>query len=411
MTTHDFYRSLGLDPSTPSPQIAADLDRRLAAPGLDATQYDELMTARHILGDPAKRATYDQALSDPATSLSTSDLYRLARSTTGQPQTAPAFGQQESWAVAPPAPAPANASQSFGDKASGLWAKIQNTFRTHPGPAIGGTAVAAVVVVGLIIAGAAAVGGDSTPGADTDTIASGDSEDNGGMSLEDQIVAGVKEDVEKREKGYEKDREDFKKHTFLKPGETVRFTRGQVTKNPSGASVRDVYAEWDVVVDNPRIVHKFVTNAPSLPFEHEMAMICYDESFDYAFGEDQLHAHESLTPRPIYDGDRIGKPESIPVRIPLGFNGDLYETRNPNGDVVTQDGEGETLAIEEDSLEVQRGGSYKKSFCLRLPESEEEDLPDGITGIVVQPDLTGKDDAKVQADKLSKGDGWRLDVA
>jgi hypothetical protein len=409
VTTHDFYRALGLDPSTPSPQIAADLDQRLAAPGLDATQYDELMTARHILGDPAKRTTYDQALSDPATSLTTSDLYRLARSAPSQPQPAPAFGQQESWAVAPPAPAPANASQTFGDKASGLWAKIQNTFRTHPGPAIGGTAVAAVVVVGLIIAGAAAVGGDSTPGADT--IASGDSQDDGGMSLEDQIVAGVKKDVEKKEKGYAKDREYFNSRTYLKPGEKVTFTAGTTVKNPSGKSVRDIYAEWTAVIDNPRIVHRYITNDPALPFEHEMALICYDEEITFAFGQDRQRGAEDLIPRPIYDGGRLGKLAPVTARIPLGFKGDIYVTRDIYGETTTQDGDGKPVTIEEDSLDVQRGGSYKMSFCFRAPESDKLELPDDITGIIVQPVLSDADDATIQTDRLSKGDGWRLDVA
>ena len=410
MTTHDFYRSLGLDPSTPSPQIAADLDQRLAAPGLDATQYDELMTARHILGDPAKRTTYDQALSDPATSLTTSDLYRLARSTTGQPQTAPAFGQQESWAVAPPAPAPTGRPQTFGAKASGLWAKVQDTFRTHPGPAIGGTAVAAVVVVGLIIAGAAAVGGDSTPGADTDTVASGDSGDNGELSLEEQIVAGVKKDQEKKEKGYEKDRENFKGRNFLKPGEKVRFTEGWVTTNPSGATAREVYAEWDVTISNPRVVHKYVTRSPSLPFEHERAMICFDAEAK-VLSEEGIPRDFWLDTNPIYDGDRIAYPDNgMGPRIPYGFEGDVFVTSGPSSaDMKVRYGDDEDLTIEEDSLEAQNGGSYKVSRCMNLEESPSTDLGQ-VTGLVVQPNIFDKDEER-QADRLSEGDGWRLDVA
>lgn len=410
MTTHDFYRALGLDPSTPSPQIAADLDQRLAAPGLDSVQYDELMTARHILGDPAKRTTYDQALSDPATSLTTSDLYRLARSTTGHPQAAPAFGQQESWAVAPPAPAPAGTPQTFGAKASGLWAKVQTAFRTHPGPAIGGTAVAAVVVVGLIIAGAAAVVGDSTPGADTDTIASGDSGDNGELSLEDQIVAGVKEDVEKREKGLDQDRENFKNYTFLKPGETVRFTAGNTTTNPSGASVRDIYAEWDVTIDNVRLVNVYKTAHDDLPHEFTETAICYDERVDVLSGRRPAGEPGTIT-QPIIDGERIGaQPGPIRTRIPTGFKGDIYY--DANGE-ATLKGEGPTTL---DYPDWYKGGkSYESGFCMSFDERDrtsEPGVPGGVTGIVAWPRLSDSDEANVQAEKFKDESlrGWRLDL-
>lgn len=410
MSTHDFYRALGLDPSTPSPQIAADLDQRLAAPGLDATQYDELMTARHIFGDPAKRSAYDQALSDPATSLTTSDLYRLARSAPAQPQAAPAFGQQESWAVAPPAPAPAGTPQTFGDKASSLWARVQTAFRTHPGPAIGGTAVAAVVVVGLIVAGAAAVGGDSTPGADTDTVASGDSGDNGGMSLEDQIVAGVKEDVEKREKGLDQDRENFKDYKFLEPGETVRFTRGQVTKNPSGASVRDVYAEWDVTISNPRLVNVYRTAHQDLDFEFIETAICYDERVDVLSGRRPAGEPDTIT-QPIFNGERIGaQPGPIRTRIPVGFTGDIYY--DANGE-ATLKGEGETELGYPDWYKS--GQSYESGFCMSFDEDDrtsEPGVPEGVTGIVAWPRLSDSDEAIVQAEKFKDASlrGWRLDL-
>ena len=81
----DYYAALGLDSRAPSHALLAQLSHRIAqtAPGPERHLMEQ---ARAILGDPAKRATYDQRLRDPqAMPWTSAELHELAMAQPGRP--------------------------------------------------------------------------------------------------------------------------------------------------------------------------------------------------------------------------------------------------------------------------------------------------------------------------------------
>lgn len=155
MGVYDFYTSLGIERSSASDDISGHIDQLLRAPDLSRARYDELTTARRILGDPAKRQVYDQALSDPSAHMEVPDLHRLAH-TPVNPGGAAAPPPGKTWAVSPQSVAAtrpkSTANSGFTQRLDATWEAIVNTFRKYPLPATAVTVVAVVAIVGLGLA-------------------------------------------------------------------------------------------------------------------------------------------------------------------------------------------------------------------------------------------------------------------
>lgn len=92
MGHYDLYSSLGLDRSAPPDALAAELDQRIAwAQSQNPAALEELTCARTILGDGARRTTYDRMLDNPAGPPVTADTLRqLAASAPGGSLSGPA---------------------------------------------------------------------------------------------------------------------------------------------------------------------------------------------------------------------------------------------------------------------------------------------------------------------------------
>lgn len=75
----DLYQAFKLDPRQPPAELAAELDRQLAASDLaNHPLRQQITTAKAILGDPHRRADYDRALTDPGARLDAHDIDRIA---------------------------------------------------------------------------------------------------------------------------------------------------------------------------------------------------------------------------------------------------------------------------------------------------------------------------------------------
>lgn len=85
MGHYDLYSSLGLDRSAPPDALAAELGQRIAwAQSQNPAALEELTCAWTILGDAARRTTYDRMLDNPAGPPVTADTLRqLAASAPG----------------------------------------------------------------------------------------------------------------------------------------------------------------------------------------------------------------------------------------------------------------------------------------------------------------------------------------
>ncbi len=155
MSVFDFYKSLGIERSSASDDISGHIDQLLRAPNLSRARYDELTTARRILGDPDKRRVYDQALSDPSAHMGVPELHRLAYAPVN-PGGASAPPPGETWAVSPQSVAAAKtestANSPFNERLDATWEAIVNVFRKYPIPATAVTVVAVVAIVGLGLA-------------------------------------------------------------------------------------------------------------------------------------------------------------------------------------------------------------------------------------------------------------------
>lgn len=159
MAHYDLYNALGLSRQSSSAELAADIDRQLAAtPADDAGAQDQLTTARAVLGDATRRNLYDQRLDDPnAPEIDIPSLHELASldtSTTVPPAAAPAGP------AATPAGNGASGAQfqekaqqfarQAGGRATEAGHQVQESFRQSKLLAVVITAVVTAVVVGLL---------------------------------------------------------------------------------------------------------------------------------------------------------------------------------------------------------------------------------------------------------------------
>lgn len=77
MAHYNLYDSLGLDRSSDPAALAREIDSRIQSGNTwNPGGMDELQVARAILGDPARRAAYDQRLGDPNAPAVTPDSLR-----------------------------------------------------------------------------------------------------------------------------------------------------------------------------------------------------------------------------------------------------------------------------------------------------------------------------------------------
>lgn len=138
MAHFDLYQSLGLSRQASSADLAAEIDARLArtASEADGTR-DQLSTARAVLGNDTRRSLYDQRLDDPsAPDIDVASLRELAVLDIGE-QPSPAG-----------AAAPGRGAQ-FQQQAGATARQVQDSFTQSKLLAIGITAVATAVIVGL----------------------------------------------------------------------------------------------------------------------------------------------------------------------------------------------------------------------------------------------------------------------
>ncbi|MGO1949856.1 MAG: hypothetical protein ACTH1D_09490 [Mycobacteriaceae bacterium] len=137
MAHYDIYRSLGLDRSSPTGDLASELDRRIASvPQDDPAAREELTVARSILGDDGRRSLYDQRIGDPdAPDIDIDSLRQLASLNPG------GDGQ-----AAAAQPAGGGKGQQFQRHAV---REVRTSFKQSRGLAIGVTAVATALVVGV----------------------------------------------------------------------------------------------------------------------------------------------------------------------------------------------------------------------------------------------------------------------
>lgn len=168
MASVDLYQDLDLDRSKSPSELAAELDYRLRGTSWeDRATHEQLTVARKILGDPSKRALYDDRLDDPSASIDIDNLRGLANQDVAAPKTST---MTAAMAVE----------------------KVKGFYRTDRKPKLAGTAVAAVAVLGLVGAGVASCGSDdeetsaagTTTPADAQETSSGSSGDALGLMHE-----------------------------------------------------------------------------------------------------------------------------------------------------------------------------------------------------------------------------------
>lgn len=277
MSRYTFYSSLGLDRDRDPQQLAAQLDQWLKMPGLDRAQVAELQAARAILGDPVKRTEYDRRIDDPsAPDMTMAEMQELAAR-----QSAPGWGRPDAGASA--AAGSSATGPSVTDRLSSLYrdqvvpaaslayGKTKEVFRTHPKPAIAVTAVAALAVVGLGVAGIKGSGGDdeSSNYSTSSHSQSGSSSSSGSSGSVDRHAA---------------DKEKFDGYSFLKAGEELTYTSGQIYTYDDGHTEHSPEGgEYSVTVDNVRLIDRMSKVDPSAPADHPSAkshkdatLVCYD---------------------------------------------------------------------------------------------------------------------------------------
>lgn len=162
MSTHDYYRSLGLDPTADSTSLVREIGRlEWGADARRPERADELRQARHILGDPDRRARYDALLAEE---------HRRAAASRPAATAAGATGATAAWGPAGQTAAPDTFSAATPHSASGPNAApapghpepeqdARNDKKKEPKrrgllPVIAGTALATAAVCALIGAGA-----------------------------------------------------------------------------------------------------------------------------------------------------------------------------------------------------------------------------------------------------------------
>lgn len=171
MSTHDYYRSLGLDPAADSASLVREIGRlEWGADARRPERAQELHQARHILGDPDRRARYDALLAEerrraaaPQGSATAAGATAAGATAAGTP--AGQAAATNSFTAAPPAPHTSPAPEQEHDE------EKKEPERRGLLPVIAGTALATAAVCALIGAGAWwATGSES--GADGETAAS-----------------------------------------------------------------------------------------------------------------------------------------------------------------------------------------------------------------------------------------------
>lgn len=286
MSRYTFYSSLGLDRDRDPQQLAAQLDQWLKMPGLDRAQVAELQAARAILGNPVKRTEYDRRIDDPsAPDMTMAELQELAAR-----QSAPGWGRPDAGAPSVPGTPRAGASvaaASVTDRLSSFYrdrvspavsqayGKTKEVFRTHPKPAIAVTTVAALAVVGIGVVGAKTIGG-------------GDDGDSSGYSGSSWSGSGS-ESSRSDDDGdrYAEVKDQFKNYDFLKAGEELTFTTGELYTYDDGHTERSPEGgEFGVTVDNVRTIDAMTKVDPAAPANHPDAtshkggtLVCYDVTY------------------------------------------------------------------------------------------------------------------------------------
>lgn len=155
MAHYDLYDALGLSRQSSTSELAADIDRQLAAaPADDAGAQDQLTTARAVLGDPTRRNLYDQRLDDPdAPEIDIPSIHELAALDTGEsanPTVPPAPGSGTSDASGAQFQQKAQQfARQAGGRATEAGHQVQDSFRQSKLLAVVITAVVTAVVVGL----------------------------------------------------------------------------------------------------------------------------------------------------------------------------------------------------------------------------------------------------------------------
>ncbi|WP_448853795.1 hypothetical protein [Corynebacterium frankenforstense] len=154
MSTHDYYRSLGLDPAADSASLVREIGRlEWGADARRPERAEELRQARHILGDPDRRARYDALLAEE---------HRRAAASRPAATAAGATGATSAWGPAGQAAAPDTFSAAAAPNAAPAPEPEQdagNAKKKEPErrgllPVIAGTALATAAVCALIGAGA-----------------------------------------------------------------------------------------------------------------------------------------------------------------------------------------------------------------------------------------------------------------
>lgn len=285
MSRYTFYSSLGLDRDRDPQQLAAQLDQWLKMPGLDRAQVAELQAARAILGNPVKRTEYDRRIDDPsAPDMTMAEMQELAAR-----QSAPGWGRPDADAPSASGTPRAGASvaaASVTDRLSSFYrdrvtpvvsqvsGKTKEVFRTHPKPAIAVTAVAALAVVGIGVVGAKAIGGgdDESSGYSASSRSGSDSGSSGSDDDGDQHAEA---------------KDLFKNYDFLKAGEELTFTTGELYTYDDGHTERSPEGgEYGIAVDNVRTIDRMSQVDPAAPANHPDAtshkdgtLVCYDVTY------------------------------------------------------------------------------------------------------------------------------------
>ena len=75
----DLYQAFGLDRAAQPAELAAQLDRQLAATDpANQPVHQQITKAKAVLGDPRRRAEYDAMLAEPSARLDAADIDRIA---------------------------------------------------------------------------------------------------------------------------------------------------------------------------------------------------------------------------------------------------------------------------------------------------------------------------------------------
>lgn len=172
MPHYNLYTAVGTDRSKDAASLAAELDERIAS-GIATNPggIEELHIARSILGDPQRRAMYDQRLDDPtAPEIDVVALRELAALDTtagaGQPSQAAQPGQPGQAQYVPGQPGQPEqgkfsnmsaAKQNFSDKLNPVVTRTRSEFDRSSKSIIAATALLTVLAM-LLVWGLIALG-------------------------------------------------------------------------------------------------------------------------------------------------------------------------------------------------------------------------------------------------------------